>query len=112
MIALENTQNKCGGVPISKQYTDQVAEIAKQNNLSTHMDGARIFNAAIKFGIPVNELVADIDSVTFCLSKGLSAPVGSVLCGSKSFIHKARRIRKQLGGRNETGRHFSGCRHR
>ena len=98
LIALENTQNKCGGVPISKQYTLQVAEIAKQNNLSTHMDGARIFNAAIKFSIPVNELVTDIDSVTFCLSKGLSAPVGSVLCGSKSFIHKARRIRKQLGG--------------
>lgn len=98
LIALENTQNKCGGVTISKQYTGQVAEIAKQNDLSTHMDGARIFNAAIKFGIPVNELVADIDSVTFCLSKGLSAPVGSVLCGSKSFVNKARRIRKQLGG--------------
>ena len=98
LILLENTQNKCGGVPISKLYTLQVAEIAKQNNLSTHMDGARIFNAAIKLGVPVNELVTDIDSVTFCLSKGLSAPVGSVLCGSKSFIHNARRIRKQLGG--------------
>jgi threonine aldolase len=98
LILLENTQNKCGGVPISKYYTTQVTEIAKQNKLSTHMDGARIFNAAIKFGIPVKELVENIDSVTFCLSKGLSAPVGSVLCGSQSFIHNARRIRKQLGG--------------
>lgn len=98
LILLENTQNKCGGIPISKYYTNQVTGIAKQKKLSTHMDGARIFNAAIKFGIAVKELVENIDSVTFCLSKGLSAPVGSVLCGSQSFIHNARRIRKQLGG--------------
>ena len=62
------------------------------------MDGARIFNASIKLEVPVKNLVADIDSITFCLSKGLSAPVGSVLCGSMTFIQTARRIRKQLGG--------------
>jgi threonine aldolase len=98
LITLENTQNKCGGVPISEDYINQVSEIAKRNNLFTHMDGARIFNAAIKLGVSVKDLVANIDSVTFCLSKGLAAPVGSVLCGTNSFIQKARKIRKQLGG--------------
>jgi threonine aldolase len=98
LIVLENTHNRCGGVPISGQYTEQVCAIAKQNELKTHMDGARIFNASIKLAVPAKKLVENIDSITFCLSKGLSAPVGSVLCGSFSFIQNARRIRKQLGG--------------
>ncbi len=98
LIVLENTHNRCGGIPITSQYTQQVSAIAKHYNINTHLDGARIFNAAIKLGIPAKNLVENVDSITFCLSKGLSAPVGSVLCGSRSFIQKARRIRKQLGG--------------
>jgi threonine aldolase len=98
LVVLENTQNRCGGTPISAQYTQAVANLAHQNQMFLHLDGARIFNAAAALDVPVNDLTAPVDSVTFCLSKGLCAPVGSVLCGSTEFIHKARRIRKQLGG--------------
>ncbi len=98
LIVLENTHNRCGGVSLSAAYTRSVAEIAAQNNLKLHIDGARIFNAAVAQGVEAIELVAPADSVTFCLSKGLSAPVGSVLCGSEEFIYRARRARKQLGG--------------
>src|SRR3990172_1907936 len=98
LIALENTHNRCNGVPLSGEYTRSVGELAHQNKLALHIDGARIFNAAVALRVPVSELVAAADSVTFCLSKGLCAPVGSVLCGSKVFISKALRVRKQLGG--------------
>jgi len=98
LIIIENTHNRCGGTPLTVEYTKQVADIAKQNNLALHIDGARVFNAAVALGVPVNKLVEPADSVTFCLSKGLCAPVGSVLCGSKDFIHKSERIRKALGG--------------
>lgn len=98
LIVLENTHNRCGGVSLSVDYTQSVAEIAKEHNLKVHIDGARIFNAAIARGVEAADLVAPADSVTFCLSKGLSAPVGSVLCGSKDFIYLAKRARKQLGG--------------
>jgi len=98
LIAIENTHNRCGGVVINPGYIDDVVKIARQNNLNIHVDGARIFNAAIKLDIPVRLLVNGVDSVTFCLSKGLGAPVGSVLCGSDEFIYRARKIRKQLGG--------------
>src|SRR3972149_1347352 len=98
LIALENTHNRCNGVPLSGEYTRSVGELAHQNKLALHIDGARIFNAAVALRVPVSELVAAADSVTFCLSKGLCAPVGSVLCGSKEFIGKALRARKQLGG--------------
>lgn len=98
LIALENTHNRCGGVPVSPEYIKQVVKLAQENGLIVHMDGARIFNAAIKLGIPARKLVEGVDSVTFCLSKGLGAPVGSVLCGTHDFIFSARRIRKQLGG--------------
>jgi threonine aldolase len=98
LVILENTHNRCGGVPLSAAYTQQVAELAHKNGLKLHLDGARIFNAAVALGVPVNELTRPADSVTFCLSKALCAPVGSVLCGSGEFIYKARRIRKQLGG--------------
>ncbi len=98
LIVLENTQNRCGGVPITAEYTRSVAELAHQNEILLHMDGARIFNAAAALNTPVEELAAPADSITFCLSKGLCAPVGSVLCGSGEFIYTARRIRKQLGG--------------
>ncbi len=98
LITLENTHNRCGGVPIPAAYMDDVQKIASENNLKIHLDGARLFNAAVALGVPAARLAQAADSVTFCLSKGLCAPVGSVLCGSQEFIHKARRIRKQLGG--------------
>jgi threonine aldolase len=98
LVILENTHNRTGGSILSSKYTNEVAKIAKRNNLALHIDGARIFNAAVAQGIPARELVEPADSVTFCLSKALCAPVGSVLCGSKRFIYKARRARKQLGG--------------
>ena len=98
LIALENTHNRCGGTYQSVAYTRQVAEFAHERGLKVHLDGARIFNAAAALGVPAKNLTEVVDSVTFCLSKGLSAPVGSVLCGSKEFIKKAHRARKLLGG--------------
>ena len=98
LISLENTHNKCFGAPISREYIQDVIHIAHENNLKTHIDGARIFNATVALNITLSELVKDIDSITFCLSKGLSCPVGSVICGSKDFIYHARRVRKALGG--------------
>lgn len=98
LLILENTHNRCGGVSISREYMLSAAEVAHQAGMSVHLDGARIFNAAVDQGRPVKELADMVESVTFCLSKGLCAPVGSVLCGSKAFIEKAHRIRKQLGG--------------
>ncbi len=98
LVILENTHNRCGGVALTAEYTRQVAELAHGHGLRLHIDGARIFNAAVALGVPAAELVAPADSVTFCLSKGLSAPVGSVLCGPTEMIDSARRLRKQLGG--------------
>jgi threonine aldolase len=98
LVCLENTHNRCGGVALTADYTQAVGELAHQNGLFLHLDGARIFNAAVVQGVTARELAEPADSVTFCLSKGLSAPVGSVLCGSEEFITKAHRIRKQLGG--------------
>lgn len=98
MIALENTHNRCNGSPLDPKYMDTVGEIARRFNLKLHVDGARIFNAAEAVGVPAAELVRAADSVTFCLSKGLGAPVGSVVCGTRDFISEARRIRKVLGG--------------
>src|SRR3990170_1701521 len=79
-------------------YTQSVGELAHQHGLQLHLDGARIYNAAVALGVNAKDLAGPADSVTFCLSKGLSAPVGSILCGSTDFITRARRIRKQLGG--------------
>lgn len=98
LITLENTHNRCGGVPLTVEYMDEVKTVAQAHDLKIHLDGARIFNAAAALGVPVARLTEAADSVTFCLSKGLCAPVGSVLCGSQDFIFRARRIRKQLGG--------------
>ncbi len=98
LICLENTYGATGGTPVSAEYTAQVGEIAHENGLKLHIDGARIFNAATALKIPIDELVAPADSVTFCLSKGLCAPVGSILVGSTEFIQEARRVRKSLGG--------------
>ena len=98
LICLENTQGTIGGIPITAEYTAQVGEIARANNLKLHIDGARIFNAATALNTPVKDLVAPADTVSFCLSKGLCAPIGSILVGSKDFIHEAHRTRKTLGG--------------
>jgi threonine aldolase len=98
LICLENTQNICGGIPLTPEYTRQVAELACENGLKLHIDGARIFNSAVAQNIPVRELVDPVDSVMFCLSKGLGAPVGSMLVGGRAFIERARHLRKMLGG--------------
>lgn len=98
LISLENTHNRCGGVVLTVDYTRAVGEIAHRHGLRLHLDGARIFNAATALGVRAAALAAPADSVTFCLSKGLCAPVGSVLCGTKEFIQRARRMRKMLGG--------------
>ncbi len=98
LLCIENTQNRCGGMVLTAEYTAEVAGLAHKRGLMVHLDGARIFNAAIALGIPTSELTATVDSVSFCLSKGLSAPVGSLLCGTNEFINSARRWRKMLGG--------------
>jgi threonine aldolase len=98
LICLENTHNVCGGAPLSVTYTKEVANLARAHNIKLHIDGARIFNAAVAQGVEVQELVEDADSVSFCMSKGLAAPVGSIICGKKDFIDQARGIRKGLGG--------------
>jgi len=98
LICLENSHNRCGGAALSPDYMESVAAIARRNGLSLHLDGARIFNAAISLGVGVKELTRQADSVMFCLSKGLAAPVGSLVAGSEAFIKKARKMRKMVGG--------------
>jgi threonine aldolase len=98
LIALENTHNRCNGTPLSPAYLQSVAGLACEYGLAVHMDGARIFNAAAALNVSVADLAGPVDSLSFCLSKGLSAPVGSLVCGSGAFIRKARRNRKVLGG--------------
>jgi len=98
LICLENTHNRCGGAALSVEYTDSLCELAHSRHIAVHLDGARIFNAAIALGVDVEELTRNVDSVSFCLSKGLSCPVGSLVCGSADFIAEARRSRKMVGG--------------
>jgi threonine aldolase len=98
LIVLENTHNLCNGSPLSPVYLRRIAAIAAENGLKLHVDGARIFNAAMALNVSPADLAAPSDSISFCLSKGLSAPVGSVVCGSTEFIAEARRMRKVLGG--------------
>ncbi|MHB8515057.1 MAG: low-specificity L-threonine aldolase [Dehalococcoidia bacterium] len=98
LLCLENTQNRCGGAVVPQDHTEELAALAHAHGVRVHIDGARIFNAAIAAGVPVAELAAPADSIGFCLSKGLGAPVGSVLCGAPAFIARARKMRKLLGG--------------
>lgn len=98
LLCLENSHNRCGGAVLSQEYTVSIGEIAHEHGLRIHLDGARIFNAAVALDLPARELAKSCDSVCFCLSKGLGAPVGSLICGSKDFIFNARRWRKMLGG--------------
>ena len=98
LMILENTHNRCSGTPLTPDYTAEVSRLVKGHGMKLHIDGARIFNAAVALGVDVARLAAPADSVTFCLSKGLAAPVGSVLCGDEGFIDRARRMRKSVGG--------------
>ena len=98
LIALENTHNRCSGAPLAPDYVNSVVSLARRHNLKVHVDGARIFNASVALEVAPSELVTGVDSVSFCLSKGLAAPVGSLVCGSVDFIAEARRVRKVLGG--------------
>ena len=98
LVCIENTQNICGGVPLTVEYTRQVGELAHANGLALHIDGARLFNAAVAQNVSAKELAAPADSVMFCLSKGLAAPIGSMLVGSAKFVRRARHLRKMLGG--------------
>ena len=98
LICLENTQNVCGGVVLPVEYVRAVGKVAHDHNLFLHIDGARIFNAAAALNVSVKDLVEPADSVMFCLSKGLVAPVGSMLVGRRKFITRARHLRKMLGG--------------
>ena len=98
LLAVENTHNAAGGTVLSPAELDQLAEVARARGLKIHVDGARIFNAAVALGVRPAELARHADTLTFCLSKGLSAPVGSVLVGSAAVIGEARRYRKMVGG--------------
>ena len=98
LVCLENTHNVCNGAALTVEYTAQVAGLAHSRGLRVHLDGARIFNAAAALGTDASRLTSEVDSVTFCLSKGLCGPVGSLLCGDASFIGEARRARKVVGG--------------
>ena len=98
MVCLENTHNRCSGMVMTPADTKAVCDVAHEAGVAVHLDGARIFNAAVALEVPAEELVRDVDDVSFCLSKGLSCPVGSVLLGSKEFIQEAHKWRKMVGG--------------
>ncbi|ETI33810.1 hypothetical protein F442_19334 [Phytophthora nicotianae P10297] len=98
LVEIENTQNTCGGRVLPLSYIREVEQFCQERDLRLHVDGARLANASVASGIPMDELARGADSVSLCLSKGLGAPVGSILAGSEEFIHHARRLRKSLGG--------------
>lgn len=98
LVCIESSHNNCGGTAITAEETRAFAEVAHRNGARVHLDGARIFNAAAALGTDVRELCAPADTVQFCFSKGLAAPVGSILCGDRETIARARRVRKLLGG--------------
>jgi threonine aldolase len=98
LLCLENTHNRCGGTVLTKAQLDQLCDLAHTHNIPVHLDGARIFNAATYLEIDVKDLVAELDSVQICLSKGLCAPAGSLIVGKRDFIQRARKNRKMLGG--------------
>lgn len=98
LLCLENTHNRCGGAALRVETMDALCTAAREAGLRIHLDGARIFNASVALGVPAERLARGADSVMFCFSKGLGAPVGSILCGERDFIERARRFRKMLGG--------------
>lgn len=97
-LAIENTHNRCGGAVLNLGHMASIKALAERYGLVVHLDGARIFNAAVALGIPASALAAQVDTIQFCLSKGLSAPVGSLIAGPADFIREARRVRKMVGG--------------
>ena len=98
VVALENTHGGCGGAVLTPEQIKTIADVAHGRDIPIHVDGARVFNAAVALEAPVAELAREADSITFCLSKGLSCPMGSIICGSQQFIGEARRWRKMVGG--------------
>jgi threonine aldolase len=98
VVCVENTANRAGGVPLDVDHLTEIADFARRNNLAVHLDGARIFNAAVALGTTAASLTRHVDSVQFCLSKGLSAPIGSMVAGSAELVTRVRRVRKMLGG--------------
>jgi len=98
VVCLENTHNRCSGAVLTPEYTDTIAGIAHRWGAALHLDGARMFNAAVYLGIAPSELVRSVDSTMFCFSKGLCCPVGSIICGSDEFVQGASRARNSLGG--------------
>ncbi len=98
LLCLENTHNRCGGAAVPVEDMDTLAGVAHSRGLSVHLDGARVFNAASALGVTAKRIAQECDTVSFCLSKGLGCPVGSLLCGASDFIQRARRNRKLLGG--------------
>lgn len=98
LICVENTHNRSGGFPIPPDRLQAIVELARSRGIRTHVDGARVFNAATALGLPASQVLEGVDTVSFCLSKGLSCPIGSLVCGSESTIETARRVRKLIGG--------------
>lgn len=98
LLCLENTHNRAGGTLVPVDVMQAYRRFANAHQIAVHLDGARVFNAAVALGVPVHHITREVDSVSFCLSKGLGAPVGSVLAGSREFIERARIWRKRLGG--------------
>jgi threonine aldolase len=98
LVCLENTHGGCGGVAISESHMQNVVEVCRQHDVPVHLDGARLFNASVALDVPVSQLAQGAASVTVCLSKGLGAPMGSLLCGSEPLVLRAKRARKVLGG--------------
>jgi threonine aldolase len=98
LVWLENTHNRSGGAVLPLAYMESVASLAREKGVPVHLDGARLFNAAVALKAPAAEIAKHADSVCFCVSKGLSAPVGSILCGSAAFIDRARAFRRMVGG--------------
>ncbi|DBA04847.1 TPA: hypothetical protein N0F65_004484 [Lagenidium giganteum] len=98
LVALENTHNTCGGRVLPRKFLDEVADFCNSHDLKLHVDGARLANASVASGVPMADLVSGADSVSLCLSKGLGAPIGSIIAGTSRFICEAKRLRKSLGG--------------
>ncbi|MEO6694548.1 MAG: low-specificity L-threonine aldolase [Ignavibacteria bacterium] len=98
LICLENTHNRSGGVILPLEVIKEISELAHENKIKTHLDGARIYNAVIETGISIKDYASFFDSISFCFSKGLGCPIGSILCGDKDLIELARKWRKILGG--------------
>ena len=98
LVCVENTHNRYGGTVVSPKQLETISSVAKRHSLKVYMDGARIFNAAVALNLDVKEFTKHVDNLMFCLSKGLSCPVGSIIVGNRDFIDRARKTRKLLGG--------------